>query len=64
MDKGRIELNGKPSDVYNDKARLIGIGLPRVTMLFHLLRAEGFQSLRNPTTVEQASEELRRVLRI
>lgn len=62
MDKGRVALDGPPSEVYGDNARLIGIGLPRVTMLFHLLRQDGFPVGRNPITVEQASEELRRLL--
>jgi len=61
MDRGRVELNGAPSEVYNDRARLIGVGLPRVTMLFHLLRTDGFD-VTNPITVEQASEDLRRLL--
>jgi len=61
MDRGRVELNGAPSEVYNDRARLIGVGLPRVTMLFHLLRTEGFD-VTNPITVEQASDDLRRLL--
>jgi energy-coupling factor transporter ATP-binding protein EcfA2 len=61
MDRGRVELNGAPSEVYNDRARLIGVGLPRVTMLFHLLRTDGFD-VTNPITVEQASDDLRRLL--
>lgn len=62
MDKGRVALDGPPSEVYGDEARLIGIGLPRVTMLFHLLRGDGFPVGTNPITVEQASEEIRRLL--
>jgi len=62
MDKGKVALDGPPSEVYGDNARLIGIGLPRVTMLFHLLRSDGFNVSRNPITVEQAQEELRRLL--
>ncbi len=61
MDAGKVELDGSPSDVYNDRARLIGVGLPRVTMLFHLLRTEGL-AVGNPITVEQASDDLRRLL--
>jgi len=61
MDRGRVELDGAPSEVYNDRARLIGVGLPRVTMLFHLLRTDGFD-VTNPITVEQASGDLRRLL--
>jgi energy-coupling factor transporter ATP-binding protein EcfA2 len=61
MNNGKIALDGAPKDVYNDEARLIGIGLPKVTMLFHLLRGDGF-GLRNPITVEEATAELRRML--
>lgn len=62
MDKGKVALDGPPGEIYDDEARLIGIGLPRVTMLFHLLRRDGFQVKKNPTTVQQAAEELNRML--
>ncbi len=62
MDKGKVALDGPPSEIYGDTARLIGIGLPRVTMLFHLLRLDGFPIAENPTTVEQAADLLRRFL--
>ncbi len=61
MDNGRIALDGSPQEVYNDTARLIGIGLPKVTMLFHLLRKDGIE-VGNPITVEEASAEVRRFL--
>lgn len=63
MDKGKVALDGPPSEIYGDNARLIGVGLPRVTMLFHLLRLDGFPIGTNPITVEQASAELRRLLK-
>jgi energy-coupling factor transporter ATP-binding protein EcfA2 len=62
MDKGKVALDGVPSEVYGDDARLIGIGLPKVTMLFHLLRSDGFPFETNPISVEQAATELRRLL--
>ena len=62
MDQGKVELDGSPADVFNDQARLIGIGLPKVTLLFHLLRSDGFKTTRNPVTVEEASTDLRRLL--
>jgi energy-coupling factor transporter ATP-binding protein EcfA2 len=62
MDNGKIELDGSPADVFNDQARLIGIGLPKVTLLFHLLRSDGLALARNPVTVEEASADLRRLL--
>ena len=64
MDGGKIVLDGPPAAVYGDKARLIGIGLPKITTLFHMLRREGFPLQTNPITVEQASEELRKVLQL
>jgi energy-coupling factor transporter ATP-binding protein EcfA2 len=63
MDKGRVILDGTPAQVYDDEARLIGIGLPKITTLFHLLRSDGFPANTNPITVEQASNELRRMLK-
>jgi energy-coupling factor transporter ATP-binding protein EcfA2 len=61
MDGGKIQLDGAPREVYNDQARLIGIGLPRVTMLAHLLRKQGF-NLSNSITVEEAANDMRRLL--
>ena len=61
MDEGKIKLDGPPREVYNDQARLIGIGLPRVTMLAHLLRKDGI-NLSNPITVEEASSEISKLL--
>jgi energy-coupling factor transporter ATP-binding protein EcfA2 len=62
MDRGKVVLDGPPSEVYGDEARIIGIGLPKVTTLFHMLRRDGVSLPLNPITVEQASKELRRFL--
>lgn len=62
MDNGRIVLDGAPRDVYGEQARLIGIGLPRVTTLFNLLRKEGLEFPHAPTTVDEAARELRKML--
>jgi len=58
MDKGQVALDGPPGEVYGEQARLIGIGLPRITMLFHLLRKDGIPLQRNPITVAEAANEL------
>ncbi len=63
MDEGRIALDGEPAEVYGEKAHLIGIGLPRVTLLFHQLRRAGAKLHSNPVTLEEAAEELRRHLK-
>jgi energy-coupling factor transporter ATP-binding protein EcfA2 len=62
MDNGRLQLDGSPREVYGDQARLIGIGLPRVTMLSHLLRKDGFD-VSNPITVEESARDLKRLLK-
>ena len=62
MDSGKIVLDGTPSDVYGEQARLIGIGLPRVTTLFNLLQRDGFEFTHTPTTVDAAASILRKML--
>ena len=62
MDDGRIVLDGTPRDVYGEQARLIGIGLPRVTTLFNLLRKEALEFSHTPTTVDDAASQLRKML--
>jgi energy-coupling factor transporter ATP-binding protein EcfA2 len=62
MDSGRIVLDGTPKDVYGEHARLIGIGLPRVTALFNLLQKDGVQFTQTPTTVDEAVDVLRKML--
>ena len=61
MDKGSIIRDGPPSEVYAE-TELAGIGIPKVTSLFHLLRRDGFQLPTNPITVQQAATELRKLL--
>ena len=62
MDSGRIVLDGTPKDVYGEHARLIGIGLPRVTALFNLLQKDGVQFTQTPATVDEAVDVLRKML--
>jgi energy-coupling factor transporter ATP-binding protein EcfA2 len=62
MDSGRIVLDGTPKDVYGEQARLIGIGLPRVTALFNLLQKDGVQFTQTPATVDEAVAVLRKML--
>jgi len=62
LDKGAVALDGPPWDVYGEQAHLIGIGVPKVTRLFHLLKQDGLEIGRIPVTVEEAAERLRRIL--
>ncbi len=59
MNESRIVLDGRPGEVYGEEARLIGIGLPRVTTLFQLLQKEGLRISQMPTTVDEAANQLR-----
>jgi len=62
LDKGVVALDGPPRNVYGKQAHLIGIGVPKVTLLFHLLKQDGVKIGKIPVTVEEAEEELRRIL--
>lgn len=62
LEKGLIALDGPPRDVYGEQAHLIGIGVPKVTLLFNLLRRDGVTVEKVPVTVEEAKEELGRIL--
>lgn len=62
MDGGNVILDGKPSEVYNERARIIGVGIPRITFLAQLLQKEGIPFSTIPVTVEEASSVLRRSL--
>ena len=62
MDSSKIVLDGTPKQVYGEQARLIGIGVPRVITLFNLLQKGGLEFSQTPTTVEEAAQELRKML--
>ena len=62
MDKGETILDGKPSEVLGEKARLIGVGIPRITLLAQLLQKDGLSFTSIPISVEDASVTIRRLL--
>lgn len=62
MEGGSIRLDGTPPEVYGEQAHLIGVGLPKVALLFHLLRRDGVKVGCTPMTVGEASRELKRLL--
>ena len=62
LDKGLVALDGPSRSVYGKQAHLIGIGVPKVTLLFHLLKQDGVEIERITVTVEEGEEELRRIL--
>lgn len=58
MDNGKIVLDGPPRTVYKEKAYLLGIGIPKVTLLFNKLRKEKHPVRGNPITVEEAYKKI------
>jgi energy-coupling factor transporter ATPase len=60
MDEGKVCFDGNPREVLStDEARLIGVGIPKATLLYQLLKKEGI-NLNNLTPL--SSEELATLL--
>jgi energy-coupling factor transporter ATPase len=64
MDNGKIILDGKPREIFSsEEARLIGVGIPKATLLWQALQEKGFQLKGMPTSSEEATHFLREVLK-
>lgn len=65
MNHGKVELQGKPSEVFKevDKLEKIGLGVPQVTYLVRELRKKGFKISDDVFTIEGAKKELLRILK-
>ncbi|NFF81478.1 energy-coupling factor transporter ATPase [Clostridium botulinum] len=65
MNHGKVELQGKPSEVFKevDKLEKIGLGVPQVTYLVRELRKKGFEISDDIFTIDCAKEELLRILK-
>ncbi len=63
VDEGRVVLDGKPQDVFgSEKARLIGVGIPKATRLFQVLRESGVYLEKVPFNSQEASQLLQELL--
>ena len=63
MDKGEVALQGSPRDIFtSEKARLIGVGIPKATKLYQHLKQRGIRLKTVPVTTEEAADLLREVL--
>jgi len=62
MRDGEVFLDGAPRNVLTKETYLLGVGIPKVTLLFNQLRRDGFNLPRIPVTVEEAASELRRLI--
>ena len=64
MDEGKVVLNGEPRKIFNsEKARLIGVGIPKVTRLYRHLKQHGIQLKKVPVTPKETANLLREVLK-
>jgi energy-coupling factor transporter ATPase len=63
MDEGRVMLDGKPREIFKlEKARLMGIGIPKSTRLYQILEKNGVHLGKVPITSEEATQILKEVL--
>ena len=63
MDEGKVALDGRPLDVFgSERARLIGVGVPRATRLYQVLRESGVHLNKVPVNSQEASLLLQEVL--
>ncbi len=56
MDEGKVRLEGDPRQILNSQeTRLIGVGIPKATLLYQMLKKEG---LKLGNKIPLSSEEL------
>jgi energy-coupling factor transport system ATP-binding protein len=65
MYQGRIHMQGTPHEIYRDSEALkrIGLGVPQVVDIMKALKARGIDVDTDKLTIEDATEEILRVLR-
>lgn len=64
MNHSKIVLQGAPKEIFKEVETLekIGLGVPQVTYLMRALREKGFNVSDNAYTIDQAKDEILRVL--
>jgi len=63
MDEGKVVLDGELRQVFDsEKARLIGVGIPKATRLCQILRENGVKLSKVPINSEEASQLLRKMI--
>ncbi len=65
MDDGKVVLDGEPHEILgSDEARLIGVGIPKATLLYKMLQADGIKLGESvPLCSEDMAEKIRGVLK-
>ena len=64
MNKGRVEFDGEPKEVFRHYKELeeIGLAAPQVTYCMQELKAEGFDVDTDVTTLQEAKQEILKAL--
>jgi energy-coupling factor transporter ATPase len=63
MNNGKISLSGSPREIFtSEEASLIGVGIPKATILYQNLKKHGVPLRDVPVTPEEAAKFLREVL--
>jgi hypothetical protein len=60
MDEGKIRCVGDPRDILsNEETRLIGVGIPKPTLLYQMLKKEGLNlGDKTPLSAEELADQL------
>lgn len=64
LDNGEIVMDGSPREVFvREEARLVGVGIPKVSRLFQMLQDEGIPVSKLPVSISEGADEVRSLLR-
>jgi energy-coupling factor transport system ATP-binding protein len=64
MNKGQVILTGSPREIFtSEKARLIGVGIPKCTELYQQLKQNGVSLKTVPVTPEETAKLLRKMIK-
>jgi len=64
MQNGRIVLDGDPREVFiSEEARLIGVGIPKATILYKILGSRGISLKRVPLSSDEACQSIIEVIK-
>jgi len=65
MDEGKVRLEGNPREILNnEETRLIGVGIPKATLLYQMLKKDGLNMGGNtPLSSEELADQLLEMLK-
>ena len=64
LNEGAVALTGTPSEIFtSEKARLIGVGIPKATKLYQHLKRQGITLKTVPVTTRETENLLREMLK-